>query len=325
MNRRGLLTLIPVAAIAWPRAARAQQPMPSIGYLSVGSQESDIFRLDAFRRGLGEIGYVEGQNFAVEYAWAKGEYDRLPALAADLVRHQVAAIVAGGAPPAFAAKAATATIPIIFAQGVDPVQSGLVASLNRPGGNITGVVNLSLDLVAKRLELLHELLPSTAAVALLVNPANPATEGAIGEAQNAAHSLGLQLHSLPATSSNEIDAAFETLVRLGASGLVVYGDPFFTNQRLQIVALAARHTVPAIYEWRLFPVAGGLMSYGTDIADSWRQAGIYTGKILNGAKPADLPVQQVVKIELVINLQTAKSLRLTIPLPLLGRADEVIE
>jgi putative tryptophan/tyrosine transport system substrate-binding protein len=249
----------------------------------------------------------------------------LPVLAADLVRRQVTVIFAGGVPTALAAKAATTTIPIVFTLGVDPVQFGLVASLNRPGGNITGVVLLA-ELAAKRLDLLHELIPTAAAVALLVNPTNSANaEAQTGSLRDAARSLGLQLHVLPASSPSEIDAAFETFIELRAGALVVAGDPFLSNRRAQIVALAARHAVPAIYAWREFATAGGLMSYGTDIADASRLAGEYTGKILKGAKPADLPVQQAVKVEFVINLNTAKTLGLTIPLPLLGRADEVIE
>jgi putative ABC transport system substrate-binding protein len=324
-GRTRLIVSLTLGLLAWSPAAHAQRAMPVIGYLSVGSQESDSIRLSAFRLGLSEMGYVEGKNFAVEYRWAQGEYDRLSALAADLVRHQVRAIVAGGVPPAVAAKAATATIPIVFNQGIDPVQSGLVASLNRPGGNITGVVNLSVELLEKRLDLLHELLPTTALVALLVNPTNPVTERAIAEAQNGAHSLGFQLKVLKASANSEIDAAFETLAGLGGGALVVYGDPFFTNQKDQIVAQAARHAVPAIYEWREFVLAGGLMSYGTNFADSWRQAGTLAGKILRGVKPADLPVQQAVQLQLVINLNTAKELGLTVPPLLLARADEVIE
>jgi putative ABC transport system substrate-binding protein len=319
------LVLVAGATVAWPAVARAQQAMPAIGYLSVGSQESDELRLSAFRRGLGEKGYIEGQNVVVEYRWAEGEYDRLAALAADLTRHQATVIVSGGAPTAFAAKAATATIPIVFNQGVDPVQSGLVASLNRPGGNVTGVLNLSVELMAKRLDLLHQLLPTTDLVALLVNPTNPAAERAIAEAQEGARTLGLQLRVLNASTITEIDAAFETPTAPRAGALVVYGDPFFTNRKDQIIALAAHHAVPAFYEWREFVVAGGLMSYGTNFSDSWRQTGVLAGKILSGAKPAELPVQQAVKIELVINLQTAKSLGLTVPPVLLARADEVIE
>jgi len=312
-------------AAALSVAARAQQPMPVIGYLSAGSPESDDFRLTAFRQGLNETGYVEGQNVAIEYRWAPGQYDRLPALAADLVRRQVTVIAAVGIPPTFAAKAATSTIPIAFFAVVDPVEFGLIASLNRPGGTITGVAILTAELAGKRLQL-HELAPTAAVISLLVNPTDPAaTESEARNLQDAARSLGLQLHILPASTSSEIDSAFETLVELRAGALVVSTDPFFTNQRAQIVALAARHAVPAIYVWREFATAGGLMSYGTDLADTYRQAGNYTGKILRGAKPSDLPVQQVVKVELVINLTTARTLGLTIPSHLLARADEVIE
>jgi putative ABC transport system substrate-binding protein len=268
---------------------------------------------------------VEGQNVAIEYRWAQDQYDRLPALASDLVRRQVTVIAAPTFPSAFAAKAATSTIPIAFLAGIDPVQAGLVASLNRPGGNITGVAIMSVELAAKRLDLLHGLVPTASVVALLVNPTNPRTETETRSLPDAARSLGLQLRTLPASTASEIDAAFGTLVELGVGALVVPGDPFFTNQRNQIMALAARHAVPAIYEWREFAAAGGLMSYGPDFTDSYRLVGIYTGKILSGAKPADLPVQQVVKLELVINLTTAKTLGLTIPQALLGRADEIIE
>jgi putative tryptophan/tyrosine transport system substrate-binding protein len=321
--RRELMLLLGGAIVA-ARTLRAQEKaMPVIGYLGSGSPESD--RVTAFRQGLNETGYVEAQNVAIEYLWAHGPSARLPVPAADLVRRQVTVIFAGGVPTALAAKAATATIPIVFTLGVDPVQFGLVASLNRPGGNITGVVLLA-ELAAKRLDLLHELMPTAAAVALLVNPTNSANaEAQTGSLRDAARSLGLQLHVLPASSASEIDAAFGTFIELRAGALVVAGDPFLFNRRAQIVALAARHAVPAIYAWHEFATAGGLMSYGTDIADASRLAGEYTGKILKGAKPADLPVQQAVKVEFVINLNTAKTLGLTIPLPLLGRADEVIE
>jgi putative ABC transport system substrate-binding protein len=326
LKRREVIKLIGCATAAWPLTARAQQPMPVIGYLSTGSPEPDDFRLIAFRQGLAETGYVEGQNVAIEYRWAPAQYDRLPALAADLVRRQVTVIAAAGIPPTFAAKAVTSTIPIAFLAGVDPVEFGLIASLNQPGGNITGVAILTAELAAKRLELLHELVPRAAVIALLVNPADPAaTEAETRNLQDAVRSLGLQLHILPASTANEIDSAFETLVELRAGALVVSTDPLFTNQRAQIVALAASHAVPAIYVWREFATAGGLISYGTDLTDTYRQLGIYTGKILKGAGTADLPVQQIVKIELVINLTTAKALGLTIPLTLSGRADEVIE
>jgi putative ABC transport system substrate-binding protein len=328
MRRRELIVGLGGAAVAWPLRLRAQQLLPVIGYLSVGSPESDNIpgRLGAFRRGLGEAGYIEGQNLAIEYRWAQGEYDRLPALAADLVRRQVTVIVAQNNPTAFAAKAATATIPIVFIVGTDPVRLGLVASLNRPGGNITGVADLTAELMGKRLDLLHELVPMATAVALLVNPTNSlATESETSNLQEATRSLDLELHILQASAPSEIETAFETLVGLRAGALVVSADSFFTSQRAQIVALAARYAVPAIYVWRLFPAAGGLMSYGADIADLNRQLGPYIAKILKGARPADLPVQQIVKVELVINLETAKALGLTIPPTLLGRADEVIE
>jgi putative tryptophan/tyrosine transport system substrate-binding protein len=328
MRRRELIALFGSAAVAWPFGARAQQPMPVIGYLSGGSSEADNIpdRLTAFREGLNETGFIESKNVAIEYRWAQGQYDRLPALAAELVRRQVTVIVAvAGAPAAFAAKAATATIPIVFNQGIDPVQSGLVASLNRPGGNITGVTILTAELARKRLDLLHELLPTAAVVALLINPTNPVAASETTGLEGAARILGLQAHALEARSPSEIDAAFETLIGLRAGALVVSSDPLFTNQRAEIIALAARHSVSAIYAYRLFPAAGGLMSYGADLADSYRQVGIYTGKILRGVKPADLPVQQAVRIELVINLRTAKSLGLTVPPTLLARADEVIE
>jgi putative ABC transport system substrate-binding protein len=328
MRRREFMALLGGAAVARPLATRAQQPMPVIGYLSVGSPATDNIpgRLVSFRRGLDEAGFVEGRNVAIEYRWAEGQYDRLPVLAADLVRRQVTVIVAQNVPTAFAAKAATSTLPIVCFLGADPVQSGFVASLNRPSGNITGISLLTAELMGKRLDLLHELLPTAAVVALLVNPANPiATEWETSNLQDAARSLGLQLHILHASTASEVEAAFETLVGFRAGALVVSADSFFTSQRAQIVALAARHAVPAIYAWRLFAEAGGLMSYGSDIADLYRQLGLYTAKILKGATPADLPVQQVVKVELAINLTTAKALGLTIPLTLAGRADEVIE
>jgi putative ABC transport system substrate-binding protein len=300
--------------------------MPVIGYLSAGSSESDDFRLIGFRQGLAETGYVEGQNVAIEYRWAPGQYDRLPALAAGLVRRQVTVIAAAGIPPILAAKAATSTIPIISLLGIDPVEFGVIASLNRPGSNMTGVAVLSAELAGKRLELLHELVPTAAIAAVLVNPTNPAaTESETRSLEDATRGLRLQLQILPASTGSEIDAAFGALVKLKAGALVVSGDPFFINQRAQIVTLAARCAVPAIYISREFATAGGLMSYGADLADTHRQLGIYTGKILKGAKPADLPVQQVVKVELVINLTAAKALGLTIPLTLSGRADEVIE
>jgi putative tryptophan/tyrosine transport system substrate-binding protein len=299
--------------------------MPVIGFLHGASPGTYAPMMTAFRQGLKEAGYVEGHNVAIEYRWAEGHYDRLPALAADLVRRQVAEIVTGGTPPALAAKAATSTIPIVINVGTDPVQIGLVASLNKPGGNVTGLVLLVVELAAKQLEVLHELLRTSAAVAMLVNPNTPVYEPSTKGVRDAARSLGLQLHVLDASTEGEIDAAFEKLIEVRAGGLVVIADPFLTSQRSQIVALAARHAVPAIYGLREFAAGGGLMSYGIDLADAYRQVGIYAGKILKGAKPADLPVQRVVRVEFVINLKTAKTLGLTFPITLLGRADEVIE
>ena len=326
MRRREFITLMGGSMAAWPRAAHAQQPaMPVIGFLHAASPEAYAPMMTAFRQGLKEAGYVEGHNVAIEYRWAEGHYDRLPALAADLVRRQVAEIVTVGTPAALAAKAASSTIPIVINVGIDPVQIGLVASLNRPGGNVTGLAVLTVELAAKQLEVLHELLRTSAAVALLVNPNNPVTEPETKGMRDAARSLGLQLHVLDASTEGEIDAAFGKLIELRAGALVVSVDPFLNSQRDQIVALAARHAVPAIYGVREFAAAGGLMSYGTDLADAYRQVGIYAGKILKGAKPADLPVQRVVRVEFVINLKTAKTLGLTFPITLLGRADEVIE
>jgi putative ABC transport system substrate-binding protein len=327
MRRREFISLLGGAVVAWPLTARAQQhrPMPVIGYLSTGSP-SDAVPPAAFRQGLKETSLVEGENVAFECRFAEGQYDQLPTLAADLVRRQVAVIAAvGGTPPALAAKAATATIPIVFSLGVDPVQFGLVASLNRPGGNMTGVAALQSVLVAKRLELLREFLPNAAVVTMLVNPTNPYTESETRAVQDGARHLRLQLHVLGASTTSDIDAAFATLVEIQADVLVVSADQFLQNQRDQIVRLATRHAVPAIYGWREYAAAGGLISYAPSQADGYRLAGVYTGRILKGDKPADLPVQQVVKIELVINLKTAKALGLDVPPTLLARADEVIE
>jgi len=325
MKRRDLL-ILGGALVAWPPAARAQlKAIPVIGYL--GNTPGPAVRLTAaFHQGLSETGYVEGQNVAIEYRWAEGHYDRLPALAAELVGRKVDVIVSTvGTPSALAAKNATSTIPIVFRGGGDPVGDGLVASLARPGGNLTGVILLADELTPKRLELLSELVPQARVIALLVNPNNATAERIIGDVQAAARVRGLQLHILKAASENEIDAAFASLVQLHAGALVVGADPFLSSRREQIVALASRHVVPAIYAWREFADSGGLISYGASLTAAFRQVGTYTGKILNGAKPADLPVQQPTTFELVINLKTAQALGLTVPQSILARADEVIE
>ena len=325
MRRREFITLVGSAAAAWPMTARAQQPaMPVIGYLSTGSRESDPVNLAAFRQGLGEIGYVEGQNVTIEYRWAESHYDRLSAMADDLVRRPVTAIAAiGGTPTALAAKAATSTIPVVFYIGIDPVEFGLVASLNRPGGNMTGVV--SHELIAKRIEVLHELVPKAAVVAVLVNPTNSYTESETRAAHEGARSLGLRLHFLRASTVSEIDAVLGTLDEIRAGTLLISADLFLFDRRQQIVALAAQHGLPAIYAWRECATAGGLMSYGTSPIEAYRLVGVYAGRILKGAQPADLPVQQNEKVEFVINLRTANALGLTFPISFLGRADEVIE
>jgi putative tryptophan/tyrosine transport system substrate-binding protein len=326
VRRRHFITLIGGAAAVWPLAARGQQAaMPVIGFLHGASFEGYKPMVTSFRQGLKEAGYVDGYNVAIEFRWAEGHYDQLPAMAADLVRRQVTVIVTGGTPAAFAAKEATSTIPTVISVGVDPVQLGLVGSLNRPGGNVTGTAVLTVELGAKKLEMLHELLPTAAAIALLVNPTNPNVESETRVVQDAARLLGLHLHVLHASTESQIDAAFGALVELRASALIVGVEPFLNDSRAQIVALAARYAVPAVYGVRDFVTAGGLMSYGTDLVDIYRQSGIYAGKILKGARPADLPVQQLTKVALVINLKTAKTLGLTIPTTLLGRADEVIE
>jgi putative tryptophan/tyrosine transport system substrate-binding protein len=299
--------------------------MPVVGYLGAGSLEQQREFVAALLRGLAETGYVEGRNVAIEYRWAESRNDRLPALAADLVRRQVAVIITDSTPAALAAKAATQTIPIVFGVGSNPVEIGLVASLNRPGGNLTGVSLLNVDIAAKRVELLHELVPAATQIAVLVNPTNPAGEDLLKEAQVGARVLGVRLSALNASSESEIDGAFAMLVGQRADALLVHGDPVFIAQRDRIVALAARHAVPAIYQFREFAVAGGLMSYGASVADSYRQLGVYTGRILNGETPADLPVQQSTRFEMVLNLKTAKALGLTVPTSTLLRANEVIE
>jgi putative ABC transport system substrate-binding protein len=326
IGRREFITLLGGAAAAWPLAARAQQPaMPVIGFLSSRSPGDDPNLLPAFRRGLKEAGYVEGQNLAIEYRFADNQYDRLSALAADLVRRRVALIVANG-PAARTATAATTTIPIVFSAGFDPVEVGLVASLNRPAGNITGVSILDVELGPKRLELLHELVPTTTIIAALVNPTDPARADTTARGfQAAASALGLQLHVLRASTDLDLTTAFASLAPLRAGGLVIGGEPFFNSRSEQLGALSIRHVVPTIYQNRAFAAAGGLMSYGGSITGAYLTAGIYTGRILKGEKPADLPVQQSTKVEMIINLKTARALGLTVPLPLIGRADEVIE
>jgi putative ABC transport system substrate-binding protein len=327
MRRREFIALLSSAA-GWPVAARAQQPgTPVIGYLSVGTSELTRDSVAAFHQGLADQGFAEGRNVGIEYRWAEGHTDRLRALADDLARRQVTVIVVGGSTPgSLAAKAATQTIPIAFYVGTDPVAVGLVASLAHPGGNITGVTNLNVELFKKCFELMYSLVPPATTIAVLVNPANiPQAETERTTVQDAACALGARVLILNASSSSEIESAFETLVGQRVGGLVVSGEVFFLTQRNPLIELAARHAVPTIYAYREFPIAGGLMSYGSDILDGYRLLGVYAGRILKGETPADLPVQQATKVELVINLKTAKALGLAIPLPLLGRADEVIE
>src|SRR5262245_11452987 len=325
MNRRSFITLIGGTAVAWPLAVRAQQQSPLIGFLNGASPEGYAPYVAAFRYGLKEAGYVESQNVTIEYRWAENQYDRLPALAADLVRRNVMVIAATSTPAAQAAKALTSTVPIVFTTGDDPIKLGLVASFNRPGGNATGESHLIGELGSKRLGLLRELLPGITLIATLLNPNFPGAERQLKDAEAAARTLGLQLIVLRASTEREIDAAFATMVQQGASALVVGGDPSFIARREQIVALAARHAIPTIYPARDFAVAGGLMSYGTDFADAYRQARVYTGRIVRGEKPADLPVQRSTKFEFVINFKTAKSLGIAVPNALQLLADEVIE
>jgi putative ABC transport system substrate-binding protein len=328
VRRREFITLVVGAAAAWPLAARAQQPaMPVVGFLNAGVASAEGYRpmTASFRQGLQESGYVDGQNVTIEYRWAEGQNDRLPEMAADLVHRKVAVIVATTAPAALAATAATTTIPIVFETAGDPIRLGLVASLNRPGGNVTGVTSLGLEVTPKRVELLHELVPTASVIALLINRANPAlAEPILRASQAAAQTLGLTLHILNARTESDFDAVFASVLQLRAGGLVIGADPIFTSRQEQLAALALRQAVPTIYQNRGFVAAGGLASYSGS-TDAYRLAGVYAARILKGEKPGELPVQQATKVELLLNLKTATRFGLSVPLPLLGRADEVIE
>ena len=327
MRRREFITLIGGTVATWPRAVRTQQrAIPVIGYLGAQSPELWASRVRAFRQGLNETGYIEGQNVAIEYRWAESHYDRYPALVADLIARDVSLIVAAGSTPAIvAAKAATGTIPIVFLTAADPVQAGFVSSLNRPGGNLTGVTALSLELASKQLELLHQFVPTAKVVALLLNPTNPITEIQSKGMPEMAHRLGLDLHFLHARTQSEFDSVFASLVQLGVGGLVIGAETLFSTGSDQLAALSLRHAMPAIYQFREFAAAGGLLSYGASLLDAHRLTGVYAGQILRGEKPADFPVQQTTKLELVINLKTAKTLGLTVPPNLFALADEVIQ
>jgi putative tryptophan/tyrosine transport system substrate-binding protein len=326
MRRRQFITLLGGSA-AWPLGATAQQAvMPVIGYLGAESPAAFASRVTAFRQGLGESGYVEGRNVAIEFRWAGGQHNRLPVLAAELVSHRVAVIVApGGAPAALAAKSVTTTIPIVFEMGADPIATGLVQTINRPGGNITGVTSLNVQVTPKRLEILHEAVPAAAVITVLLNPTSPTADSQLRNLQAAASALGVRLHVLHASSERDFDAVSARLSELRPGGLVVSSDTFFATHSEQLAALTVRHALPAIHQSRDFAIAGGLMSYAGSFVESHRQAGIQTGRILKGEKAADLPVQQVTKVELFLNLKAAKSLGITFPLSLLGRADQVIE
>jgi ABC-type uncharacterized transport system substrate-binding protein len=327
MRRREFFMFLGGAAAVWPLAARAQQSaLPVIGFVNVASAKGDYAPLlSAFLKGLSEAGYVDGQNVTIEYRWAEGRADRLPALVADLVHRRVAVIAATTTQAALAAKAATTTIPIVFEMSSDPVRLGLVASLNRPGGNVTGVTQLNLEIAPKRLQVLHELVPTAAIIGLLVNPTDPRVETQTRDIQEAAHALGLQIQVLNASSERDFDAVFAKLIELRAGGLVIAPNPFFVSRIEQLAALTVRHAVPTIYIGRNFAAAGGLLSYGGDLNAAYRLTGVYVGRVLKGEKPADLPVQQATKVEMYINLKTAKALGVNVPNTLIGRADEVIE
>ena len=326
MKRREFITLLGGAAAAWPLAARAQQAaIPVIGYLSSLTQADSAHFDAALRRGLSDMGYVEGRSIAIEYRWITDSYDPLPAMAADLVQHRVALIVAGGPPAVLAAKAATTTIPIVFVTGADPVKFGFVTSFNRPNGNLTGVWMVTTVLAEKRLQLMHDLLPKAGSIAMLINPTSPVAEPQTRDAQAAARALALNLIVMSAVSENDFDQVFMTLVQQRVDALLVSADPFFSSRREHFVALAARHAIPTMYEFREFVEVGGLMSYGAVLPNGYYKGGLYAGRILKGAKPADLPVEQTTKLELLINLKTAKTLGLDVPATLLATADEVIE
>jgi putative tryptophan/tyrosine transport system substrate-binding protein len=327
VRRRDFIKVIAGSTAAWPLAAQAQQPaLPVVGFVNIASAKNWAAQSSAFLKGLDEAGYVDGRNVVVEFHWAESRIDRLPAMMADLVHHQVAVIAATSTEVAIAAKAATKTIPIVFETASDPIRLGLVAHLNRPGGNVTGITSVNVEIAPKRLQLLHELVPTAGAIALLVNPANPrVAEINIEMFQTAARALGLELHVLNASTERDFDGAFAKVVQLRAGGLVIGPESFFTSRSEQLAALSVRHAVPAIYHLRSFAAAGGLLSYGGDTTDAYRLTGIYVGRVLKGEKPADLPVQQATKVELYINLKTAKALGITIPNTLVGRADEVFE
>ena len=324
--RRDFIKLVGSAAAVWPLTARAQQPMPVIGFLRSTAANGSEHVVTAFLRGLKEAGFVDGQNVAIEYRWADNQTDRLPALVADLIRRGVTAIVAAGIPAALAARAATTAIPIVFEVAIDPVEAGLVASLNRPGGNLTGITTLNVETGPKRLELLHDVVPATHSIALLVNPASALNaKRQLTDAQTAARALGLQLHVLHASSERDLDTVFASLVEMRAGALVINNDAFFLSRTEQLAALAARHAVPTIFAYRGFTAAGGLMSYGGSLTDAYRLTGVYAGKILKGEKPAEMPVLQSTKFEFIINLRTARALGIVVPSDVLSIADEVIE